>query len=246
MRIARRLFKSFAVFFLLPLVLHAAWWSAQARPDSWRDADWSSAGLLPSAQSAEEAAVYVMAGRTGRWKGIFAHHTWVVVKPKGGAYTRYDVVGWGQPVRTNNWAPDGRWYGDMPVILVSLKGADAEKAIPKIRAAVTQYRYAAPGTYTIWPGPNSNTFAAAIVRAVPELAPALLPTAIGKDYAGPTLYAGLTPSRTGVQLSLRGLLGLSVGWVEGLEINVLGLVTGLDVRRPALKFPGWGRIGLAA
>jgi hypothetical protein len=70
----------------------------------------------------------------------------------------------------------------------------------------------------------------------------LLPTAIGKDYAWP-FFAGTAPSGEGVQLSLGGLLGVTVGWVEGLEINVLGLVAGMDVRRPALKLPGWGRLG---
>jgi hypothetical protein len=35
-----------------------------------------------------------------------------------------------------------------------------------------------------------------------------------------------------------------VGWVEGIEINLLGLVAGIDVRRPALKIPGWGRVGM--
>ena len=34
-----------------------------------------------------------------------------------------------------------------------------------------------------------------------------------------------------------------MGWVEGIEVNVLGLVTGIDIRRPALKLPGFGRIG---
>ena len=47
-----------------------------------------------------------------------------------------------------------------------------------------------------------------------------------------------------MQLSLDGLLGFSIGWVEGVEINVLGLVTGIDIRRPALKLPGFGRIGV--
>ncbi len=37
---------------------------------------------------------------------------------------------------------------------------------------------------------------------------------------------------------------MTVGWVEGVEINVLGLVTGLDIRRPAIKLPGFGRIGV--
>jgi hypothetical protein len=29
-----------------------------------------------------------------------------------------------------------------------------------------------------------------------------------------------------------GYLGLTIGWVEGLEINFLGAVVGLDIRRP--------------
>ena len=56
--------------------------------------------------------------------------------------------------------------------------------------------------------------------------------------------SGLTDSGTGVEASLWGLLGIKVGWVEGLEINFLGLVAGLDLRQPALKLPAFGRIGL--
>jgi hypothetical protein len=39
-------------------------------------------------------------------------------------------------------------------------------------------------------------------------------------------------------------LGVKLGWVEGVEVNVLGLVAGLDLRHPALKLPAFGRIGL--
>ena len=46
-----------------------------------------------------------------------------------------------------------------------------------------------------------------------------------------------------MQVSLGGYAGLSVGWVEGIEVNFLGLIAGIDLRRPALKLPGWGRIG---
>jgi hypothetical protein len=35
-----------------------------------------------------------------------------------------------------------------------------------------------------------------------------------------------------------------LGWVEGIEINVLGLVAGLDLRHPAVKLPGFGRVGV--
>jgi len=233
------------LLFLLPLGTHAAWWQLQDHPRSWSDANWSSAGILPAASRVPGPVVHVLAGRTGRWKGIFAHHTWIVVKPAGARhYARYEVVGWGRPVRTDAYAADGRWYGDTPRILLTLRGADAERAIPRIIGAVAAYPYAASGSYVMWPGPNSNTFIATIARAVPELAPALLPTAIGKDFSGWPGRIGLAPSGTGPELSLGGLLGLTVGWIEGIEINVLGLVAGMDLRRPALKLPGWGRIGI--
>ena len=45
-----------------------------------------------------------------------------------------------------------------------------------------EYPYA--NTYSLWPGPNSNTFTAWIARAVPELETDLPATAIGKDYIG--------------------------------------------------------------
>lgn len=248
MSIVRRTLLAFIVLFLLPLGTHAAWWMAHEHPASFAEADWSASGVLPAAKSEPGAVVHVLAGRTGRWKGIFAHHSWIVVKPKGGAkYTRYEVVGWGMPVRTDAYAPDGRWYGDTPVILASLRGPAAEAAIPRIRAAVAGYPHAARGSYTIWPGPNSNTFVATVLRqAAPELSTGLLPTALGKDYAGPWLQAGITPSHTGVQCSVNGVAGITLGWVEGLELNIGGLVAGVDVRRPALKLPGWGRVGMAA
>jgi hypothetical protein len=40
------------------------------------------------------------------------------------------------------------------------------------------------------------------------------------------------------------VLGVKLGWIEGVELNVLGLVAGLDVRDPGVKLPGFGRIGL--
>jgi hypothetical protein len=237
---------AFLLIFVLPLVLHGLWQWRHGWPDSWHGADWSSARLLPAATDEPEAVVHVMAARVGRWRGIFAHHSWVVIKPAGAPrYTRYDVVGWGQPLRTNHREADGRWYGNEPTVLLTLRGEAAEAAIPQIEAAVRQSSFSALGSYRIWPGPNSNTFVATLAEHVPALAPALLPTALGKDYRGDGLFAGLTYSRTGLQLSLGGVAGMTVGWVEGVEINLFGLVAGIDVRRPALKLPGWGRIGTA-
>jgi hypothetical protein len=245
MHILRLASLAFLAAFVSPLALHAAWWLSTDQAQAWSQADWSSAHILPAAAAKPEALVHVYAARTGRWKGIFAHHSWIVVKEKGAdAYTRYDKVAWGQPVKTNNWAPDGRWYGHRPILVGAVEGKAAEALIPKVRAAVGRYPYRRGGDYSVWPGPNSNSFVAYVLAAIPEAGIALPPTAVGKDWRADRRIVGLTPSGTGIQVSLGGLLGFTVGWVEGLEINVLGLVAGLDIRRPALKLPGLGRIGV--
>lgn len=244
-RSVRQMGKVLLYFFLVPLVAHAAWWSWNNTAWNWRSANWAPSGILPAATADPEAAVYILAGRTGGWKGIFAHHTWVVMKAAGAQrYTRFDVVGWGRPVRTDHLSPDSHWYSNAPAIVASIKGPAAVAAIGEIERAVAAYPYSDAGSYKAWPGPNSNTFIAYLAREVPALAPGLLPTAIGKDFTEQPIYVGLTPSRTGVQILVKGLVGVTVGWVEGIEFNFLGAVAGIDVRRPALKLPGWGRIGL--
>ena len=112
-----------------------------------------------------------------------------------------------------------------------------------IKSAIASYSYSHDGDYRIWPGPNSNTFVATVLRAVPGLGVTLPPNAVGKDFR-PYPYIGLTDSRTGVEASLWGVLGLKLGWVEGVEFNFLGLVTGFDIRHPAIKLPGFGRLGI--
>jgi hypothetical protein len=233
------------VVFALPVVARGGLYAVADHPRSWRDANWSSAHLLPAADQDHEARVLVFAARAGGWKSVVAVHTWVVVKPQNAsAYTRYDVMGFGQPVRVNMHAPDAYWFGDRPRLVADVHGADAATAIPKIEAAVTSYPYATWGSYRVWPGPNSNTFTATLLRAAPELGIAMPSEAVGRDFRADGAFAGLTGSHTGVELNLYGLLGAKLGWVEGVEVNVLGLVAGLDIRRPALKIPCVGRLGL--
>jgi Protein of unknown function (DUF3750) len=230
--------------FLLPLAVHGALYSVQSRPQSYDRADWSSTGMLPQANADPAARLLIFTGRTGRWKGIFSVHSWVVFKPENAAnWMRYDVVGWGQPVRNNGWAPDGRWYGDAPRVLLDVRGSQAAALIPKVQAAIAAYQYSRAGDYRIWPGPNSNTFVASVLRAMPEIETTLPSNAIGKDFR-PAPYVGLTDSHTGIEASLFGVVGVKLGWVEGVELNFLGLVTGLDLRHPAIKLPGFGRIGI--
>ncbi|MGE0750776.1 MAG: DUF3750 domain-containing protein [Variibacter sp.] len=231
--------------FLVPLAARAALFAFEDRPATWRDADWSSAGLLPKPADAPDARLLIFSGRTGGLKGLVAVHSWVVVKRANAkAWSRYDVVGWGSPVRLNGWVADGRWFGSVPTVVADVRGAEAEALIPKVEAAIKGYRYSHFGDYRLWPGPNSNTFVATVLRAVPELGVALPPNAVGKDFRNEGFYVGLTDSGTGIEMSVFGLLGVKLGWVEGLEVNLLGLVSGLDFKAPALKLPGFGRIGL--
>ncbi len=230
--------------FLGPIIARAALYAVGNEPRSWRDADWSSTGLLPKANADPQARVIIFTGTAGAWKGIFAVHSWIVLKHANAtAWTRYDVVGWGEPVRTNNWPADGRWFGNRPVAIADISGADAEKLIPRIETAIANYHFAHAGDYRIWPGPNSNSFVATILRSVPELGISLPPNAVGRDFRN-GVYAGLTDSRTGIELNLNGFATIKLGWVEGIELNLLGLVAGLDLRHPGLKVPGFGRVGI--
>jgi hypothetical protein len=227
-----------------PVVLSAAAYLLGERRDNWQTADRSSAGLLPKPSQHPEAVIRVYAARTVRWRGIFAVHTWIVVKERGAPrYTRYDYTAWGEPVRVDGFAPDGRWFGALPETVLSLDGEAAERFIPRIRSVVENYKFSTYGDYQPWPGPNSNTFVQAALDSVPELNAVLPPTAIGKDYPYEGKWYGLTP-RGGLFVTLGGYLGLVIGWVEGVELNLLGGVIGMDVRRPAIKLPGLGRLGM--
>jgi hypothetical protein len=193
-----------------------------------------------------ESAVRIYAARTVRWKGIFAVHTWIVLKQGAGPYERYDLTAWGDPLRVNGFVPDGRWFGQAPSVLYAADGADADAVIPRMRAAIAAYKYRQHGDYRAWPGPNSNTFVASVLAAIPETGASLPATAIGKDFPIDGRWASRTPSRTGLRLSLGGYAGLTLAWVEGVQLNVLGAVIGFDLRRPAVQLPGLGRLGVSA
>lgn len=214
----------------------------------WWEAERGSARMAPDPATTHEAVVQVYAARAWGWRGAFGVHTWIAVKPTGAnAYTVYHVLGWrhyrgGRSVVIQQDVPDRHWFGNQPELLADLRGDGVDVVIGKIDAAAQSYPHA--NTYTIYPGPNSNTFTAWIARKVPELRLDLPPTAIGKDYLGDSLAAA-TPSGTGYQISLWGLLGITAATEEGFEINIAGLTFGIDPKDLGLKLPGIGRIGPA-
>jgi hypothetical protein len=246
MKIARRMLILFVVVWLVPLGIAALLYQRDGIGTAWAAADRSSVGLLPPADQHPGAIVRVFAAPTVRWRGIFAVHSWIVVKPEGARdYTRWDYTAWGAPIRVNGFVPDGRWFGRDPQLVFAADGDAAAALIPRMQEAVDAYRWRDRGDYRVWPGPNSNTFVAAVLDAVPEAQAVLPPTAIGKDYPHDGWWLRRTASGTGLRLTLGGYAGLTIGWVEGIEVNILGGVAGIDVRRPAVKLPGLGRIGMA-
>lgn len=237
----------FVALYLVPLAISATLYRLSGTGEGWRTADRSSVGLLPPATRDAEAVVRVFTAQTVRWKGIFASHSWIVLKPAGASsYTRYDYTAWGEPIRVNGFEPDGRWFGHAPDVVFAADGEPAQALIPRMQAAVREYAWHQQGDYRAWPGPNSNTFVAAVLDAVPGIHAVLPPTAIGKDFPYDGSWFRWTPSGTGFRLMLDGYAGLTLAWVEGFEVNILGAVAGLDWRRPAIKLPGLGRIGISA
>jgi hypothetical protein len=229
----------FILVFIVPVVLRAALFRHEAST-AWRNADRSSARLLPTPSA--EALVRIYSARTVSWRGIVAVHSWIVIKDRDGPYERYDLTAWGEPIRLNGFLPDGRWFGQIPEEVYAADGNVAEALVPHMRAAIRDYRYSRLGEYTAWPGPNSNTFVATVMAAVPEIRASLPPTAIGKDFPVDGRWLAATPSGTGFRVSFGGYAGITVAWVEGIQLNVLGLVAGIDLRRPAILLPGFGRL----
>lgn len=227
----------------------AALGDAQLAAD-WRTASRESAGIAPDPATTPEAVVQIYAARAFNWRGAFAVHTWVAVKPENAPdFVVMHVIGWrhfhgASPVAIGRDVPDRRWYGNLPEIILDMRGPEAQAVIPKIIAAARSYPYA--DFYRTWPGPNSNTFVAHIGRSVPELRLSLPATAIGKDWTAQEGLIAKAPSNTGYQLSLFGLLGVLVAAEEGVELNLLSLTFGIDPTGPALKLPGIGRLGWGA
>jgi hypothetical protein len=212
----------------------------------WRSASAAPMGWAPAPDEHEPAIVQAYAAPAFNWRGAFSDHCWIAVKPAGASqYLRYEVVGFNvsrnRPAirETYTATPNQEWYGARPKLLRDIRGAEAEKIIAALPAAIAAYPH--PRTYQVWPGPNSNTFIAHLAREIPQLRLALPGNALGKDYMGWTVFAR-APSGTGFQISLGGIFGLLIAWHEGFELNVLGLVIGINPMHGAVTIPGIGRL----
>lgn len=239
-----RLIKYFAYFlivvFIFPALAHLGVWSLKNKPGSWHEADWSSAGILAKRPPLETAEIMLLSARTGGLKGAFATHSWIVMKEPGRAqYDRFDVVGWGRPVRKNAYDADGRWYSNKPQIDFRLTGDAAIPLIAKLKTAINSYKWREYGDYTLWPGPNSNTFVSTIVQQVPELKATTVSTGVGRDFPSDGRFFGRRADGS-YFVSANGYIGAILGGTAGLELNFLGLVAGVNPATSTIKVPAFG------
>jgi hypothetical protein len=178
----------FLVGFFISLCLAFTLVSCSALKKDWRTASREPAGLAADPKLAPQAIIEIYAADAFSWRGWFAVHTWIAIKVKDAEqYTVYEVVGWrvksGLPAlrKINTTTPDRYWYGSKPEKILYIEGLDAEKLIPQVLTAIEQYPYA--NEYTLFPGPNSNTFPAWIGLQVPALGLEMPFDAIGSGYA---------------------------------------------------------------
>ena len=148
----------------------------------------------PDPRTFNEAVVQVYGADVWGMRGRFAIHTWIATKAKdANTYRIYQVIGWrlrrGQSVVSiTEGMPDKPWFRSTPLLLHEVLGESAESLIEQIHAAALSYPYA--HEYTMWPGPNSNSFTAWIGLEVPELGLSLPAKAIGKSWMTDE-YSGL-------------------------------------------------------
>lgn len=124
------------------------------------------------------------------------------------------------------------------VLLGEWTGAEARRILDVLQRP-DDYPYV--DTYHLWPGPNSNTYAAWVMREA-GVSIDLHPMQVGKDYLGLWGFgAWLTSTWSGVQVETP-IVGAKVGLLDGIEVHVLALTLGVDTWPPALKTP-FGRFG---
>jgi hypothetical protein len=244
-----RLALSLVILFVVPLLVSACVFGRDSAVP-WYEARRDATGLAPDPATTPEAIVQVYAARAVSWRGVFAVHTWIVVKPTNAPqFTRYEVIGFGvsednPAIKIDRTGPDNYWFGAAPTVIFERRGPGVDDLIGKIRQAVATYPY--PNEYRAWPGPNSNTFMAYIARQVPALGLALPSNAIGRAALLGVPVFSPPPSATGYQFSLFGVVGLLVARNEGLEINFLGMDIGVGFKAPGLKLPGVGLLAWPA
>jgi hypothetical protein len=170
----------------------------------------------------------------------FATHSWVQYRPDvNSPWRRIEIVNKNSGLLHHEIDDDTahakkRW-NERVRILSQSDGKKNPEFVQDIMAFARGYD---ASVYSVWPGPNSNTFAEHLMREVDGVSAALDHNAVGKEHG---FYAGRTAGGTGVELQTP-LLGVALGVREGVELSVFGLSGGVSFYPPAIKIPFLQRI----
>ncbi|MEO6597841.1 MAG: DUF3750 domain-containing protein [Planctomycetota bacterium] len=110
---------------------------------------------------------------------------------------------------------DHRFDDRVVRLLGWIDGEAARSAIARIDSVRGELGERYDTDYTIWPGPNSNTFVRELLAGVPELGFVFDPNSVGKDYR-PWLGIGAPASETGVRIDTP-ILGAAIGLRDGFS-----------------------------
>jgi len=176
-----------------------------------------------------------------RWYSAFAHHSWIDVKHGGpDAWRRIEIrsrrSGVGITPIGDDEARGDVWHERRPVhLLGAITGEAARRVAQRIEEAAVARAELYRDGYRLWPGPNSNTFVADLVREFGELSCVFDPNAIGKDYPG-WIDAGATASKTGLRVDTP-IVGAALALQEGVELHLFGLTLGVCAWPPGISLP---------
>ena len=142
--------------------------------------------VAPDPLEHEAPVVQVYGADVWGVRGRVAIHTWVATKAADEpTYEIAQVIGWRQRrgqsvVSITQGMPDRPWFRSPPLLLYERRGVEADALVERVREAVRSYPYA--DQYTMWPGPNSNSFTAWVALEVPELDLELPLKALGASW----------------------------------------------------------------
>ena len=146
--------------------------------------------LMPAAVTTElageGAAVQIYGANVWGVRGRFAIHTWIATRAQDETtFTIHQIIGWklrrdGTALDVSWGDPKRDWYRSPPILLHEVMGDEALSLVTDVRRAINTYPYA--DTYTMWPGPDSNSFTEWVALEVPALALVLPFKSIGKSW----------------------------------------------------------------
>ncbi|MCP5021778.1 MAG: DUF3750 domain-containing protein [bacterium] len=199
-------------------------------------------GLLPRIKGDPAIVVKNLRLPTSEvWYSRFAHHTWVDVRLPGKAdWVRVEIPTPTSGIKVSHVGAekafaDERWGRPVRVRTVLSGPAAGEVA----EGLVARAKSMESPDYLSFPGPNSNTFIHSLVHDVDGMHARFSANAVGKDFG---LNLGVSETGTGIELDAY-LIGLQVGWVEGVELHFLGLTAGIGLAPLTLKLPVLPEIG---